>query len=289
MSLDTYANFKTAIADHLARDDLADQITDCITLFESEAALELFRERRAQGTIVYPPQGTATIATISGAAANSSGEIRLTVDSSSSITTGDEWLVQGVEGTTEANGRWILTVVDSTTVDLDNSTFTNTYTSGGTITDFGTLLVLPSDYLGWQRVTWLGQPSVDLEYVEPALFSTEYAGSDTNVTPGAPRVFTIEGGGLYIKPADHSTHVELLYYKKTSSLSSQLNWLFTEQVDCYWNGVLEQVYEYLKDYEQAAHYGAAKQKSFDEIKMERFREPNNLRIRVDRSPYGATP
>jgi len=300
MSLDTYANFKTAIADHLARDDLASQITDCITLFESEAALELFRERRSIGSIVYPPLGSestvtaqGTLATITGASANSVNGIRLTVNDTSYLgSPGDtfEYLIRNVEGTTEANGRWLVTISDGVTVDLENSTFVNAYTSGGEIADYhGPFLQIPSDYLGWISVTWLGSPPRQLQYVGNDVFNSEFAFADTNLTTGTPSIFTIEGSALLIKPFDFSTHVELVYYKKTESLASSLNWLFTEQVDCYWNGVLEQIYEYLKDYEQAAHYGAAKQKSFDEIKMERFREGTNLAIRVAGSNFGATP
>jgi hypothetical protein len=41
--------------------------------------------------------------------------------------------VYGVLGTTEANGNWPFTVVDSTHIDLVGSTFTQAYASGGSI------------------------------------------------------------------------------------------------------------------------------------------------------------
>ena len=68
---------------------------------------------------------------ISGAANNGSGLIRLTVGSSSGWTTGDSKTVSGVTGTTEANGTWIITVINGTTIDLQGSTFSNAYVSGG--------------------------------------------------------------------------------------------------------------------------------------------------------------
>lgn len=70
---------------------------------------------------------------ISGAANNGSGLIRLTVSSTSGWTTGDVKAVSGVGGTTEANGNWTITVINGTTVDLQGSTFTNAYTSGGIV------------------------------------------------------------------------------------------------------------------------------------------------------------
>jgi hypothetical protein len=69
--------------------------------------------------------------TITGAANNGSGAIRITVGSTSGWTTGDQKTIASVGGTTEANGTWTITVVSGTTFDLDGSTFTNAYTSGG--------------------------------------------------------------------------------------------------------------------------------------------------------------
>lgn len=287
MSLDTYANFQAAIADHLARSDMTNQIIDCITLFESEASLELFRERREETTTILVPSNPAAL-TVTGAANNGSGLIRLTISSNSTLSTGQEVSVTNVAGTTEANGSWIITVInDGVSIDLQNSTFTNTYSSGGSVQAPQGFCTLPADYLGWERVTWTGTPKTPLEYMAPDVFVTEWPNWPL-LAVSTPRAFTIEGSYLKIAPID-STPLEFVYWAKTPSLSSSLNWLFTEQVDCYWNGVLEQCYEYLKDYDQAAYYGKAKQASFNEIKMIRFREMNNLRIRIDRSAYGATP
>lgn len=72
-------------------------------------------------------------ATVTGAANSGSGLIRLTVSSTSSWTTGEYKTVDSVGGTTEANGTWAITVVDGTHVDLQGSTFSNVYTSGGQV------------------------------------------------------------------------------------------------------------------------------------------------------------
>lgn len=85
-----------------------------------------------------------TLVAISGVANNGSGAIRLTVTSTSGWTTGDKKIVSSVGGTTEANNFpesdpfwtvawWTITVVDGTHIDLQGSTFTHAYTSGGTV------------------------------------------------------------------------------------------------------------------------------------------------------------
>lgn len=90
---------------------------------------------------------------ITGAANNGSGAIRLTLSTPTGWTaatatqaTGDQLTVSGVNGTTEANGTWLITVVDGTHIDLQGSTFTNAYTSGGVakyVDTGGTILLYP--------------------------------------------------------------------------------------------------------------------------------------------------
>jgi hypothetical protein len=72
--------------------------------------------------------------TITGAANNGSGLIRITHSVSSRPFVSNQWVyIYGVGGTTEANETWAITVIDSTHFDLQSSAFTNAYTSGGTI------------------------------------------------------------------------------------------------------------------------------------------------------------
>ena len=71
--------------------------------------------------------------TITGAADNGSGLIRLSVADTSTFATGQSKTVSDVVGTTEANGTWTITVVDATRIDLQGSAFANAYVSGGTI------------------------------------------------------------------------------------------------------------------------------------------------------------
>lgn len=78
---------------------------------------------------------------ISDADNSGSGEIRLTVGSTSGWTTGDYKTISAVTGTTEANGTWEITVVDGTHIDLNGSTFANAYVSGGIVA--GSLDAIP--------------------------------------------------------------------------------------------------------------------------------------------------
>ena len=62
---------------------------------------------------------------------NGIGAIRVTVSVTSGFISGQRIIVGEVEGTTEANGQWTITVINQTQFDLRNSSFVNAYTSGG--------------------------------------------------------------------------------------------------------------------------------------------------------------
>jgi len=78
----------------------------------------------------------AAAATVTNAENNGSGLIRITTSLSGSLWlgagTGDSVTISGVTGTTEANGTWTVTKINDNTHDLQGSTFTNAYVSGGT-------------------------------------------------------------------------------------------------------------------------------------------------------------
>jgi hypothetical protein len=62
---------------------------------------------------------------------NGIGIIRVTVSVTSGFKTGQRVIIADVEGATAANGKWVITVINPSQFDLQNSTFTGTYTSGG--------------------------------------------------------------------------------------------------------------------------------------------------------------
>lgn len=70
--------------------------------------------------------------TVTGAADNGSGAIRLTV-TAHGFADEDVVTVHDVAGCTEANGTWQIDYVSANTFDLVGSTFSNAYTSGGKV------------------------------------------------------------------------------------------------------------------------------------------------------------
>ena len=73
--------------------------------------------------------------TITGAA-TSSGVINIAA-TGHGLETGDIVQISGVTGTVEANGQWVVTVPDANHFKLNNSTFANAYTAGGTAVHIG--------------------------------------------------------------------------------------------------------------------------------------------------------
>lgn len=73
-----------------------------------------------------------TVQKPTGFANNGSGAIRVTL-AGHGYSTSDYVYLKEVGGTTEANGSWQITVIDANNFDLNGSTFTNTYTSGGKV------------------------------------------------------------------------------------------------------------------------------------------------------------
>jgi hypothetical protein len=79
--------------------------------------------------------------TITGTASGTSSRVRITVSSTTGITTGDYKTISAVLGTTEANGTWSVNVIDATHLDLVGTTYANAYVSGGIVG--GSLDLLP--------------------------------------------------------------------------------------------------------------------------------------------------
>jgi hypothetical protein len=132
-------------------------------------------------------------------------------------------------------------------------TSTNLTPSSGSVS-------LPADYLAWRRVTWTGSTRVELEYVHPSYLQGLYPD-----TPSAtPRVFTIEGSTLKIRPVD-DTALELDYYEKIDALSGTVNWLFSTHPDIYLFGSLAEAEMFLVNDQRAALLAARRDNLFDEI------------------------
>ncbi|MCK9420212.1 MAG: hypothetical protein M0R70_12620 [Nitrospirae bacterium] len=71
--------------------------------------------------------------TVSTCANNGSGLVRVTLTAPYDLINGTRAIILGVLGTTEANGTWTITVIDTTHFDLVGSSYANAYTSGGNV------------------------------------------------------------------------------------------------------------------------------------------------------------
>lgn len=71
---------------------------------------------------------------VNSMANNGSGLIRVAVQTTSKLVTGSMVNISSALGTIEANGNWAVTVIDSTHIDLQGSSFVNPYTGGAILT-----------------------------------------------------------------------------------------------------------------------------------------------------------
>ena len=125
-------------------------------------------------------------------------------------------------------------------------------------------VALPGDYLAWRRVTWTGAPRVELQYVHPSYLQAAYPSSPADV----PRIFTIEGSTLKVRPIDGAA-LEFDYFQKIPSLSSGAdsgtNWLLAAHPDLYLFGALVEAEMFGVNDERAPVWKARRDEIFDEI------------------------
>jgi hypothetical protein len=130
-----------------------------------------------------------------------------------------------------------------------------------TLTPSSGTATLPADYLNWRRVTWTGSPRNDLDYVHPSILQDYYP----TVPAGIPRLFTIEGSSLKVRPVD-DTGLEFDYLQKIPALASvSTNWLLTEHPDLYLFGSLAEAQGFNVDFEKLGVWKARRDELFDEI------------------------
>jgi len=143
-------------------------------------------------------------------------------------------------------------------------------------------VALPSDYLSWRRVTWTGANRVDLQYVHPSYLQAAYPSSPLDV----PRVFTIEGSTLKVRPVD-DTALEFDYFRKVPALSDSAttNWLLTVHPDLYLFGSLVEAEMFGVNDERAPLWKARRDEIFDEIEKLSNKTRGAGAVRV----MGATP
>ena len=201
MSIQSYSDLQTAVANWLARADLAANIPDFIMIFETVANRRLRVRQQESAAALAPSAGVAT---------------------------------------------------------------------------------LPSDYLAWRRVTWMGATSRELEYVHPSYLHALYPTGPA----GPPRLFTIEGATLTVAPSDDSP-LTFDYFQKVPPLSdaAPVNWLLTIYPDLYLFGALTEAQGFVKDSDSLSLWAARRNELFDEIERldAKTRGPAGIRV------MGATP
>jgi hypothetical protein len=123
-------------------------------------------------------------------------------------------------------------------------------------------VALPADYLAWRRVSWLGSSRVELQYVHPSYLQAAYPAAPQDV----PRVFTIEGATLTVRPID-DTDLQFDYFRKIPPLSdgAPTNWLIAAHPDLYLFGALVEAEMFGVNDERAPLWKARRDEIFDEI------------------------
>ncbi len=141
---------------------------------------------------------------------------------------------------------------------------------------------LPADYLSWRRVTWAGATRVELEYVHPSYLQAAYPSAPS----GVPRIFTIEGSTLKVRPVN-DTALEFDYFQKVPALSDSVstNWLLSAHPDLYLFGSLVEAEMFGVNDERAPLWKGRRDEIFDEIEKLSNRTRGAGRVRV----MGATP
>ncbi len=146
------------------------------------------------------------------------------------LTTGDEIIVEDVGGNVDANGTWVVTVVDPDAFSLDGSVGVDDYTEGGTwrlppttsYTILRDVYVLPADMI--EQDTPLEEGNFGgLDYVHPSsmIWSDRLA-----VNSGIARFFTILGDDRYpgrltarFSPhPDTVTAIDFIYHRRPREL-----------------------------------------------------------------------
>jgi hypothetical protein len=126
---------------------------------------------------------------VTGTANNGSGLIRITT-ATHLFSTGDVVTLGSVGGTTEADGAWTITVISTTTFDLQGSTFTHAWTSGGTVdrpvTSYTVknFVVVPSSYgsvIGKWSSSWGNLAYANLHFTHNTYVNSSAGSTDASL------------------------------------------------------------------------------------------------------------
>jgi hypothetical protein len=124
---------------------------------------------------------TPLSATVAGTSSGTGGVIVVDTTAPHLFGPGDRVVGYGVGGTTEANGSWVITVIDTTHFSLNGSTFVHAWTSGGTFVDNS---LTPQIQVETDGDTFSAQLSGLLSSQEALMDRTQYLQSKVGVSSG---------------------------------------------------------------------------------------------------------
>lgn len=134
---------------------------------------------------------------VTGAANNGAGLVRLTLNAVANpdfAIAGQNFIVvQGVVGTTEANGTWRVNIIDGTHIDLIGSAFANAYVSGGAIGGSLDALTFSLDSISKAAAAQLG--GINGAH-QAGFFNGPNLGAILETPEGDPQGNTVEINGL---------------------------------------------------------------------------------------------
>lgn len=137
---------------------------------------------------------------------------------------------------------------------------------------------MPSDYLSWRRVVHSGDLLTELEYVEPSFHALRYPEQPS----GIPRIFTIEGEAMTVRPIPDTGSVFLKYFAKIPALtaSATTNWLLTAHPDVYLFGALVEAEMFGSNDDRAPVWKARRDEIFEEIEKlsNKTRAPGVIKV-----------
>lgn len=126
---------------------------------------------------------------------------------------------------------------------------------------------LPTD-LRKVRLVKLNTDPIDvLEYTSPSDYYETYATSGG----GRPKIYTIIGSEIAIRPVPDSVYtIEIIYSEDVSALSDSntTNTVLTRHPDCYLYGSLSAAHMYLMDEARANQYDALFTRAMEEVKKD---------------------
>lgn len=100
--------------------------------------------------------------TVTGAINNGAGRVRLTIGSTTGMADGNTAIVADVGGVASATGTWVIDVISATEIDLVDSIFFGTYTSGGTV---AVIVEIPTGYTSNDLQSLAFTQSTDTLYI----------------------------------------------------------------------------------------------------------------------------